>query len=317
MAHGLMNSGDMIWAGETPWHGLGIKMPADATIEQVAAMPQFSWEAQKVQLHLPNGDPVDGTFAMVRSDSGDVIGKSVGAKYTALQFRDAFGFFESFISRKEAVIHTAGLINNGSRVWILVKLPGEITVKGEDVLGKYLLLSNTHDGTAPVQLLFTPVRVVCQNTERAAIRGAENIHAIRHTRGINQAMQDAAAAMGIANSYYAELGEAFQRMAATELSASDSYGFINSVFDAEFESAQKGSTRAKNILDGVYSLLETGMGADLPGVRGTVWGAYNAVTEYIDHHKNYRGHDSALENIAFGGLGGKVKQKAFDLALAL
>jgi len=317
MSHGLINSTDMVFAGETPWHGLGIRMESDATIEAIAAMPQFSWEAKKVQLHLPNGEPVEGTFAMVRSDSGDVIGRSVGAKYTPMQFRDAFGFFEGFITRKEACIHTAGLINNGSRTWLLAKLPGEIVVKGEDVLGKYLLLSNSHDGTSPVQILFTPIRVVCQNTERAALRGAENIHAIRHTRGMNQAPQDAAAAMGIANSYYDELGEAFRALAAKELTHTESVDYINTVFEAEFANAEKGSTRAKNILDGVHELLFTGAGADMPGVRGTAWGAYNAVTEYIDHRKNYRTHDTALENIAFGGLGGKVKQRAFDLALAL
>jgi phage/plasmid-like protein (TIGR03299 family) len=317
MAHGLVNSTDMIFAGTTPWHGLGIKMEADATIEQVAAMPQFSWEAEKVQLHLPDGRPVDGTYAMIRSDSGDVIGRSVGDKYVPLQFRDAFGFFESFVTRKDAIIHTAGMLHNGSRVWLLAKLPGEIKVHGEDTIGKYLLLSNTHDGTAPVQILFTPIRVVCQNTERAAIRGAENVHAIRHTKGMNQAMQDAAAAMGIANSYYAELGEAFRALQRKEMTFTESIEYVNTVFESEAANAEKGSTRAKNILDGVYSLLESGMGMDIPGVRGTAWGAYNAVTEYIDHHKNYRTHDTALENVAFGGLGGKVKQRAFDLALAL
>ncbi len=34
-------------------------------------------------------------------------------------------------------------------------------------------------------------------------------------------------------------------------------------------------------------LHETGKGSDM--ARGTLWGAYNAVTEYVDHHKEYRG----------------------------
>jgi phage/plasmid-like protein (TIGR03299 family) len=317
MAHGLTSSTDMIWSGTTPWHSHGIRMEADATIEAVAAMPQFSWKAEKVQLHLPDGRPVDGTYAMIRSDSGDVIGRSVGDKYTALQFPTAFGFLEQIVTRKEAVIHTAGLLHNGSKVWILAKMPGEIKVHGEDVIGKFLLISNSHDGTTPVQIAFTPIRVVCQNTLRAAIRGAENVHAIRHTKGINQAVQDAAAAMGIANSYYEELGEAYRALQRKEMTFTESVEYINTVFESEAANAEKGSSRAKNILDGVYSLLETGMGMDIPGVRGTAWAAYNAVTEYTDHHKNYRTTDSQLENAAFGGLGVKIKQRALDLALAL
>jgi len=316
MSHGLMNSTDMVFAGDTPWHSLGIQLPGEISIDDLATFPQFAWEAQKVQLTLPDGRPVD-TYAMLRSDSGDIIGRAVGFKYTPLQFKQAFGFFNSFVSSKEAIIHTAGLINNGSRVWILAKLPGEIRVHGDDVIGKYLLLSNSHDGTSPVQITFTPIRVVCQNTERAALRGSDNIHAIRHTKGINQAIQDAAQAMGIANQYYSDLEAAFQSLQRKQMSHTESVDYINTVFDAEFKSSEKGSTRGRNILEGVYELLLTGKGTELPGVQGTAWGAYNAVTEYIDHHKNYRSHDTALENIAFGSSGGAVKQKAFELALAL
>lgn len=316
MAHGLENSTDMVWAGDTPWHGLGIQLPGEISIDELATYPQFAWEAEKVQLQLPDGRSVD-TYAMLRSDTKDIIGRSVGFKYHPLQFKDAFGFFNSFVSSKEAIIHTAGLINNGSRVWLLAKLPGEIRVHGDDVIGKYLLLSNSHDGTSPVQITFTPIRVVCQNTERAALSGSNNIHSIRHTKGINQAIQDASKAMGIANAYYSELEQAFQNLQRKELTYTESIGFIQQVFEAEFESSEKGSTRARNILDSVYELLDTGMGTELPGVKGTAWGAYNAVTEYIDHKKNYRTHDTALENIAFGSSGGNIKQKAFELALAL
>ena len=65
--------------------------------------------------------------------------------------------------------------------------------------------------------------------------------------------------------------------------------------------------------------------------KGTLWGAYNAVTEYTDHHQLARGEAFAehegyvtrkttetgssrrLERIWFGDLA-KVKQHAFDVA---
>jgi len=61
-----------------------------------------------------------------------------------------------------------------------------------------------------------------------------------------------------------------------------------------------------------------GVGNNEPSVRGTLWAAYNGVTEYIDHRKpNARAHDfsgSRLNYVWFGG-GAAIKQRALIQAL--
>jgi hypothetical protein len=57
------------------------------------------------------------------------------------------------------------------------------------------------------------------------------------------------------------------------------------------------------------------VGSDLPGVSGTWWGAVNAVTEYVDHHKPARDTDSRL-NGAWFSHGATLKNNALALALA-
>ena len=62
------------------------------------------------------------------------------------------------------------------------------------------------------------------------------------------------------------------------------------------------------------------VGGDLPGVRGTYWGAYNAVTEYLSHDAG-RSRDPVesarqrLEALWFGK-GAETADRAHQLALA-
>ena len=67
----------------------------------------------------------------------------------------------------------------------------------------------------------------------------------------------------------------------------------------------------QKIRDTILDLHEAGAGADLS--RGTVWGAYNAVTEYADHIIHSKDPMKRLTSIWFGG-GERLKQKALRLA---
>ena len=75
--------------------------------------------------------------------------------------------------------------------------------------------------------------------------------------------------------------------------------------DAKFQ------TRNENIRQAILELHETGQGAEMS--RGSLWGAFNAVTEYSDHVQHSRDTTKQLKSIWFGS-GEKLKLKAFGLA---
>jgi hypothetical protein len=61
----------------------------------------------------------------------------------------------------------------------------------------------------------------------------------------------------------------------------------------------------------ITTLYATGKGAELPGVTGTWWGAYNATTEWVDWK---RGTDKNRLNNAWFGIGAAIKQSALQIA---
>ena len=65
--------------------------------------------------------------------------------------------------------------------------------------------------------------------------------------------------------------------------------------------------------EAIVELHETGLGADLRGVRGSLWGAYNAVTEYLSW-KASRTQDARLSSLWYGP-GAALNAQALSTAL--
>jgi phage/plasmid-like protein (TIGR03299 family) len=166
----------MMYVGAEPWHGLGQKLDGPATSVEAIQAAHLDWDVIKVPLFTKQRGryrDIPNRFGVVRADKsskGDtaVLG-IVGASYKPFQNRQAFAWFDGIVGEGKAIYHTAGALGEGERVWILAKLPGEIRVLGDDVVNKFLLLSNSHDGESSIQVKFTPIRVVCNNTLTMAL----------------------------------------------------------------------------------------------------------------------------------------------------
>jgi len=156
--------------GEEPWHRLGEKLDAPATAEEAITAAGLDYEISLTDEATVDGMMVPKTKAVVRYDNQTVLGV-VSDRYVPVQNKQAFSFLDSCVADNGLRYHTAGALGQGEKIFLLAKLPGHLRVKQtEDVVDKYLLLSNSHNGSSALRVLFTPVRVVCQNTLSMALR---------------------------------------------------------------------------------------------------------------------------------------------------
>jgi len=229
---------------------------------------------------------------------------------------DAFGFFDNIVGKGAAIYHTAGALGKGERIWILAKLPSYIQVIGDDITEKYLLLSNSHDGKASVQIKFTPIRVVCQNTLTMALREGPTLR-VPHTKDLHKRLKQAEHLLGIIHSHYDNIEKIFKKMVRIKMNDKRSSEYFGMVFpDPRNLDDEVGHVRAKNQRLWAEYLAWNGQGNYMHGVTGTLWAAYNGVTELIDQCKSTQSRqtdDRRLNSLWFGD-GYQIKARAFRIA---
>lgn len=310
--------------GQKAWHGLGTVLDDHPeTAEEAIKAAGLDWKAEKRPLvaRAADGTSVDvpGGFAVMRDSDKSILGV-VGNRYTILQNEEAFGFFDPIIENKIGTYETAGSLMGGRRVWILAKLSGDISVGGnDDVVNKFVLLSNTHDGKGSVVAKVTPIRVVCNNTLTAALRvrgGVGDEVKIRHTKTVQDRTKEASKLLKKINDRYDKLAEIWEAMAQFQLPKTGLLDYMQRVLpDPEnVDNPKRTQTKRAEML---HLVSDSNLGGALSSAQGTLWGAYNGVTAYADHIQSTRKgatEEKHLENIWFGQKA-DLKSKALSVAV--
>lgn len=322
MAHDLATvngKASMMFVGEAPWHLLGTRLDNPATAAEAIVAAGLDYDVTLTGIATTGGTPVTNRRAVIRTDTHQVLGV-VSPSYVPIQNRACFAFLDEVVAAGDLRYHTAGALGRGERVWMLAKLPGQIRVRGDDVVDKFLLLSNSHDGSSALRVLFTSVRVVCQNTLHLALRhGHRQGVSISHKGNLTSKVRHARDVLGLAHEVYADAEVKIDRLASHTPNAVELDAFFQALVPDPIDGDP---TRARNTRGELHRLFEEGTGQDIPEVRHTTWAAVNAVTELVDHHRSTRGGnplDRSRQRLqpAWFGQGAALKSRAWELALEL
>ena len=190
---------------------------------------------------------------------------------------------------------------------------------GDDEIEKYLLLASSHDGSLSLQVMFSPVRVVCANTLSAALNRNSNRTFIKHTINYKNKIAQARQLLGLTESYYAQMEIQFNKMLEAEMTKLEAEKFIEKLIPARDEDGEiKLSKVLENQRADILNLFSNGIGIKGTDNVNTRWAAYNAVTEYVDHHRATRivgganADETRMETILWNS-GAGMKQRAFEM----
>jgi phage/plasmid-like protein (TIGR03299 family) len=311
----------MMYVGDVPWHNLGTKLDAPATAAEAIVSAGLDYQVSLTAIQTEGGTQVINRKAVVRTDTNQVLGV-VGNGYVPVQNRQSFGFLDAVVGEGGLRYHTAGALGRGERIWLLAKLPNHIRVRNsDDLVDKFLLLSNAHDGTAALRVYFTPIRVVCQNTlNMAEARSQGQGLSILHKGDLTAKIREAQRVLGLAQRFYDDAEGRINRLAGYYPSQAQIQSYFRELYPDPDEC--KDNARATNARDELTRLFDHGIGHDDPAIKGTTWAAFNAVTEFVDHIRPSRGEltgakaGKRLRSIWFGS-GANLKKRAWNLALEM
>lgn len=313
MAHEIEST---FFVGETPWHGLGQRLIEAPDVKTALVAAGLDWSVKTVPLFTAEGAKVPAK-ATVRESDNRVLGV-VGDRYTPLQNVEAFSFFDPFVQSGLVTLETAGSLRDGQRIWILARITenSDTQIIGEDAVRKFLMLSNSHDGTLAVRVGFTPVRIVCANTLAMAHGDANSaLIRIKHSSSVKTNLDSLRDTINVANRAFEATAERYRLLAQKQINRADLEKYVKTVLDVKTDADGEISTRAQNQVDSVIDLFDRGRGQDLPGVKGTLWAAYNAVTEFVSHEST-ENVDKRYQSLWFGQ-NAKRNEIALNEALTL
>lgn len=277
-------------------------------------------------------------FALVRDSDNKVLGPA-GKAYIPTQNSQAFHFFKKFVEAGHMSMDTAGSLQGGRQVWVLAKINASFELTGGDRVEGFLLLSSPHVWGKSLVIKFVPIRVICGNTFAMAMNTSWKGKAFRmpHIRAFDgEVAVDAAKTLEIAVSMFDDFKESATFLSEAKVSSEVYVKYVADLFQPELIVDAYGKdfykmpadqqarvlissevTMAPNQLNrvafNVHKAILGQPGAELESSRGTLWGAFNAVTYYLDHSFG-RDRDKALYSAWFGP-SSTIKSRAMAKAL--
>lgn len=296
----------MAYAGETPWHGLGTQVPADVTPEQMLKAAGLDWKVNPVPAFAEVGGKqvAIGRSALVRDVDNKIL-DVITDDWIPNQNESAFEFFNDFVAAGEMEMHTAGSLRDGQLVWALAKVKESFELFNGDTVESYLLFTNPHKYGWSIDVRFTPIRVVCNNTLTLSLNTqSSKIVKVSHRREFDGDLVKET--LGVAKEKLAAYKEMAAYLGSKRFTDESVVDYFKRIFPVSGDKKQISKNAAIAL-----EVMDQQPGAEF--AEGSWWQAFNAVTFMTDHMIG-RNADNRLTS-AWYGANKNLKTRALETAV--
>ena len=308
------------FVGNKPWYALGTQVSEAPSVEEAIKLAKLDWNVELQDIQTKSGVDLEQK-AVIRTDINKPLGVT-SKKYTVLQNTEAFSFFESFLENNLATLDTAGSLFNGRKVFILAKINREdmiIDENHDDRVEKYILLSNSHDGSSAVRIGYTPIRISCSNTLTAAHTSDKSqLIRVYHKGNIVKVLHSIQETMNLIDQTFIATEEKYKELTKKSVKKEDLQKYVKQVFSKKsLEELLNNKTALpdhevkatrKKLMEHVEEVFDMEYAQN-------AWTAYNAVNHWLNHGRG-RTVETSYNNLWFANAK-KLDQKALELALHL
>lgn len=299
----------------TPWAGMGESITEAPNSAEAIKLAGLDWEVkQQPSFIMIDDKPVKtGDIINYRNSDNSILG-TVKDRYQVVQNQEAFEFTDALIENGDARYETAGSLFGGKVVWMLAKLPSD-SVLGDE-MDRYLLFSNSHDGSRAVTVTTTNIRVWCSNTLNMALANAKRKWTFVHKGDMDSKLDEARKSLILADSYNEEFKKQAEKLATKKVSVEQARKILDAMFPLPNEDISK--TKLSHMVQLRENFIKCYNADDIADYKGTAWGMVNAFSDMIYHGgatlRQTKGYEE--NRLASVISGNTMFDKAYSLILA-
>jgi len=282
-------------------------------IHEAMEASDHAFEVEMIPLYTGSGRKVWDKQGVIRKDTEDYLG-TVGMGVQHLQPINFYEMAGELISATGGEIDRTITMGGGAIIGISFTLAHKAYLP-DDPSSHNLLFLTSYNSSFAINAKAFNTRFCCMNM----LANSTKLFSIKNTSGNLPRLK---VASNMLKYYHEEMVAFDNKMAAlTKIKMTDEEA-IAWFGDTLLNPPKKDNKRANSIYDGqldtFVDLLQNGLGTGVSGVRGTAYGAINAVTEFCNHHRNTRVRDGkSEEEVRFtsnilGGSSDKLMQVALS-----
>ena len=252
----------------------------------------LDFEVEQVNLGDATGDEGFKRFYGLRNSRTKDVYTVTGKKYTPIQNEESIDAFDEVRKMYGGEYKAAGVMRGGSRIWVQAELPKDYTFelpnrKGDKINSMITMLIG-HDGIISNCIFPTSMRGACNNQFVAMTRESTRDYRIQHFSNYSNRLDLVKDVFAKNIDSLKNMYTDFAKLDSTVITKEQLYNFLGELYPMKNDEDERTVNRHNDIA----ALFSRGDG----NLGKSRWDAFNAVTEYVDHHQHAARMANAIEN---------------------